>query len=99
MGLNYEGANIITPYTAPEEYDPSSMMTFAEIEYHANLIYECENKEQLIKYYHSSIGSHPKTNLIAAAKAGYLKWCPGLNAKAIIKYIAVEDATKMGHMK
>ena len=73
MGLNYEGANRITPYAAPEEYEPSSMMTFAGIEYHANSIYECENKEQLIKYYHASIGSHPKTTLIAATNAGYLK--------------------------
>ena len=53
--LNYEGANRTTPYTASEIYDPSSMMTFAAIEYHAISIYERENKEQLIKYYHASI--------------------------------------------
>ena len=82
-----------------EEYDPSSMMTFAAIEYHANSIYEYENKEQLIKYYHASIGSHIKTTLISAEKAGYLKGCPGLNAESISKYFYVEDATKMGHMK
>ena len=99
IGLNYEGENIITPYTAPEEYNPSSMMTFTAIEYHARSIYECENKEQLVKFYHASIGSHPKTTLIAAARVGYLKGCPGMNAEAIRKYTSVEDATEMGHMK
>ena len=55
--------------------------------------------QQLINYYHASLGSHPKTTLIKAAKAGYLKGCPGLTAEAIRKYISVEDATEMGHMK
>ena len=40
----------VTPDTAPEEYDPSNDGVFATIEYHVNSIYECENKEQLIKY-------------------------------------------------
>ena len=75
------------------------MMNFTAIEYHANSIYECENKENMIKYYHASIGSHPKTTLISAAKAGYLKGFPGLNSEAIIKYISVEYATEIGHMK
>ena len=97
--LNYEGANRTTPYTASEIYDPSSMMTFATIEYHADSIYECENKEQMIKYYHSIIKSHTKDTLIAATKAGYLKGFPVLNAEAISKYIDVKDETEMGHMK
>ena len=62
-------------------------------------VYECENKQQLIKYYHESLGSHPKQTLIEAANAGYLKGCPGLTAAGIIKYVSVEDATEMGHMK
>ena len=44
-----------------------------DINYHVYLIYYFSNKEQLIKYYHASLGSHPKTTLIAAANAGYLK--------------------------
>jgi hypothetical protein len=91
-----EGGGPVTPHTPPEEYDPSSGMVFhAEI----NSIYECENKEQLTKYYHASLGSHPKATLIEAANANYLRGCPGLDATAIRKYIAVEDATEMGHMK
>ena len=80
-----------TPPTDSEEYDPSSRMVLS--------VYECENKQQLIKYYHASLGSHPKRTLIEAANAGYLKGCPGLTATAIIKYVSVEDSMDMGHMK
>ena len=62
-------------------------------------VYKCKNKQQLIKYYHASLVSHPKRTLIEATNAGYLKGCPGLTAEAISKYIAIEDATEMGHMK
>ena len=99
MRLNYEVKNRIAPYTAPEEHEPSSGTIFTTIEYHANSIYECKNKDQMIKYYHASLGLHTKTTLIAAAKSGYLRECPGLEAKAISKYIAVEDTAEMGHMK
>ena len=44
------------------------------------------------------MGSHPEITLIEAANAVYLKGCPGLTTAAIIKYVAVEDAMKMGHM-
>ena len=99
MGLNYEFENIITPYTAPEEYDPPNGTIFETIEYHVRSIYECKNKEQMIRYYHARLGLHPKTTLIAAEKSGYLQGLPGLEAKAIRKCIAVEDTTEMGHMK
>ena len=48
-----------------------------------NALYECCNKEELIKYLHASLCSHPKTTLIAAAKAGYLREFPALTAKSI----------------
>ena len=62
-------------------------------------VYKCENKQQLIKYYHASLGSHHKLTLIEAANAGHLKGCPGLIAASISKYVSVEDDTDMGHMK
>ena len=65
----------------------------------ANNIYECQNKQQLIKYYHAALGSHPKRTLVAAAKKGYLKGLPGLTTEAINKFIGVEDAIVMGHMR
>ena len=74
-------------------------MGISAIKYQANSIYECENKQQLIKYYHASLGSHTKITLIESANLGYLKVCPGLTAAEIKNYVAVEDATEMGHMK
>ena len=62
-------------------------------------VYEFENKQKMIKYYHASLGSHPKRTLIEAANAGYLKGCPILTASEISKYVSVEDATEMGQMK
>jgi len=37
--------------------------------------------------------------LIAAADAGYLRGCPGLDAAGIRKNIGIEYTTEMGHMK
>ena len=64
-----------------------------------NSIYECQNKEQLTKYYHSALESHPKITLIEAANSKYLRGCKVLDATAIRKYIDVLEATEMGHMK
>ena len=60
---------------------------------------ECENKYQLIKYCPASLGSYTKHTLYTAAKAGHLQGCPGLTPEAINKYVSVEDATEMGHMR
>ena len=64
-----------------------------------NALYECTNKEELIKYLHASLCSHPKTTLIAAARTGYLHGFPALTAEAIGKYVKVEEATECGHMQ
>ena len=71
----------------------------ATIQYHVASVYECNNKEQLTKYYHSSLGSHLKTTLVSAAKSVNLWGLPGFNAKSISKFIGVKDATEMGHLK
>ena len=66
-GSSEGGSPRIIPDTPYNEYDPKDGVIFhAEV----NAIYECENKEQLIKYYHASLCSHPKLSLIAAAKRG-----------------------------
>lgn len=64
-----------------------------------NAIYECKNQEQLIKYFHASLCSHPQSTLITAADKGCLQGCPGLTAAAIRKHIGVETAMECGHMK
>ena len=99
MALTSKGGNYITPDTEEEDPEAADGMIMATIQYHVHSIYECDNKEQLIKYYHSSLGSHPKTTLISAAKSGYLRGLPGFNAKAISKFIAIEEATEMGHLR
>ena len=99
MALTSKSGNRITLDTQEEDLQSPDEMAMATIKYHVASVYECENKEQLTKYYHSSLGSHPKTTLISAAKIGYLRWIPGFNAKAITKFIGVEDATEMGHMR
>ena len=76
----------------------SDNMIIAAINWSANSIYECNNKEQLIKYYHTSFGSHVKSTFLAAARAGYFQGCPGLTKDANARFIMVEDATEMGHM-
>lgn len=64
-----------------------------------NAMYECENKRELIQYLHAALCSHPKSTLMAAAKAGYLHGFPGLTAEAIGKYVKIEEATEAGHMR
>ena len=99
MSLSDTGGNRITPPADPSEYSIDTSAICQTQNRSANSIYECENTEQLIKYYHASLGSHPKRTLAAAASAGYLQGCPGLTAPSINRHIGVEDATEMGRMR
>lgn len=98
MSLVDDGTERIVPETDPSEHDGSNGLVMSAIQWSVNSIYECQNREQLTKYYHSSLGSHVKSTLQSAARAGYLQGCPGFDLDAINKHIAVEDATEMGHM-
>ena len=98
MSLTDDGTDHIVPDTDPSEYDGSNGLIMSAVQWSVNSIYECNSKEQLVKYYHASLGSHIKSTFQFAAKAGYLQGCPGLNLDGINKYIAVEDATEMRHM-
>ena len=89
ISLTSEGGDRLTPDTPPQECnDGDNIVVQASI----NAIYECENKQQLTKYLHASLGSHPKATLVAAAKSNYLRGCPGLTDGAISKFIGVETA-------
>jgi hypothetical protein len=98
MSLTDNGTKRVIPSTDAPEHDTSSGIVM-NMSWSVNTVYECENKSQLIKYYHASLGSHPKRTLSAAAKDGYHKGCPGLTPEAINKFISVEDCTKMGHLR
>ena len=64
----------------------------------ANIIYECENTTQLIKFYHATLEYQTMSTLCNVITAGYFKAWPGLTTKRIRRYINVSDETKMGHM-
>ena len=51
MSLPSMSDSRITPYTEQEEYNAADGMIMATIQYHVHTIYECDNKEQLTKYY------------------------------------------------
>ena len=63
FSLTSKGEKRSTPPNDQEEYDPSSGMVLS--------VYECENKQQIIKYYHASLGYHPKQTLIEAVNPGH----------------------------
>ncbi len=99
MSLTDDGTPNIVPEPDDVDFERTDGMIMAAMEWSINSIYECQNKEQLLKYHHASLGSHPKSTLSNTARAGYLQGCPGLTQDAINKFIMVEDATEMGHMK
>ena len=81
----------IVPEFEPDLENPSNGLIMQTIHWSMNSIYEYESKEQLIKYYHASLGSHTRYTLYTAAKTSYLQGCPGLSPEAINKYILIED--------
>ena len=66
--LTDDGTQKIQPDVDPEDYDAISGTICMAIGHSVNNIYECQNKQQLIKYYHAALGSYPKRTLVAAAK-------------------------------
>ena len=100
LKLTDNGTPRIQPDDNPADYDAGTGTVCMAIGWSVNSIYECQNKNQLtLYYYHASLSSHPKQTLAAAAKAGYLRGFPGLSAEAINKYVGIETATEMGHMR
>ena len=99
MSLEDNGMSRIVPDLEADLEDPCNCLIMQIIHWSTNSIYEYENKQQLMKYYHASLGSHTKHTLYTAAKAGYLQGCSGPTPEAINKYVTVEDATEMGHMR
>ena len=66
--------------------------------FQANNLYECQNTNQLIKFYHSALFSPTAQTWIAAIDAGYFRGWPGLTSALVRKHIQVIDATVKGHM-
>ena len=98
MSLDDDQTPNIVPDSNDVDFQRSDGMIMSTIQWSVNSIYKCQNKEQLVKYFHASLGSHVTSTLSCAARAGYLQGCPGFTQESINKFITVEDATEMGHM-
>ena len=99
MNLEDDGTSRIVPDFEANLEDSCNGLIMQSIQWSINSMCECENKQQLMKFYHASLGSYTKHTLYATAKAGYLQECLGLTPEVINKYISVEGATEMGHMR
>ena len=72
MYLTNDGTTCIIPDTDSAEYGPSSGVVM-NMTWSVKSVYKNKNKSQLIKYYHTSVGSHPKRTLLASTRAGTSK--------------------------
>ena len=77
---------------------PQGSQATASVPVHyINSIYDCENNEQLIKYYHAAAFSPVTSTWIKAISKGYFRGWPGLTTALVHRYIKNEVATVMGH--
>ena len=64
----------------------------------ANNIYKCENTQQLIEFYHATLGYPVVSIWTKAISAGYFQGWPGLTSTRVRRFIKVSTETEMGHM-
>ena len=64
----------------------------------ANSLYDCDNTQQLTRFYHACLFSPAKSTLLKAINRGYLKGFPGLTSARVSRHITINDATEKGHM-
>ena len=67
-------------------------------DFFANSIYECDNTNQLIQFYHATMGHPVISTWCKAIDAGYFRGWPGLTSKRVRRFIKVSEPTEMGHM-
>jgi hypothetical protein len=61
-------------------------------------LYDCDNTQHLIRFYHACLFSPVVSTLITAINKGYLKDFPGLTSQQVRRYIKIKNAMKKGHM-
>jgi hypothetical protein len=64
----------------------------------ANSLYNCNNTQQLTRFYHTCLFSPVLSTLINMINEGYLKGFPGLTAQGARLHITINNATVKGHM-
>ena len=93
ISLIPDGSNNIIPDDDDNIDDDVSMPTFI-----ANSIYECDNTDQLIQFYHATMGHPVISTWCKAIDAGYFRGWPGLTSKQVRRFIKVSEPAEMGHM-
>ena len=87
------GNNIIPSDDISDDIDAIKIPAFF-----AHSIYECNNTNQLIQFYHATMGHPVLSTWCKAIDIGYFRGWPGLTAKRVRKFITVSEPTEMGHM-
>jgi hypothetical protein len=64
----------------------------------AHSLYDCDNTQQLTRFYHTCLFSPAKSTLVKAINRGYLKGFPGLTSARVNRHVTINDATEKGHM-
>ncbi len=64
----------------------------------ANSLYECDNKYQLIDFYHATLNYPVVSMLVKAINQDYLKGFAGLTSRQVCQHIKVNKETENGHM-
>jgi len=75
---------------------PLSPVTATDI---ATFSYHRTTKANAVMFMHQSLGNPPKSSLIMAINAGFLRRAPHLDIKSVTKYLMPSPATSKGHMK
>jgi hypothetical protein len=61
-------------------------------------LYDCDNTQQLTRFYHACLFLLVISTLTNAINKGYLKGFPSLTAQRVCCHVQINDATKKGHM-
>jgi hypothetical protein len=64
----------------------------------AHRLYDCDNTQQLIRFYHACLFSPVVSTLINAINKGYLKGFLSLTSQQIHHHIKINNAMEKGHM-
>jgi hypothetical protein len=64
----------------------------------AHSLYDCDNTQQLIRFYHACLFSPVVSTLINVIDKGYLKGFPGLTSQRTRRHIKINNAMEKGHM-
>ena len=65
----------------------------------ASFTHSIRNQANGVKFAHQSLCSPPISTLLKAVRKGFLKGCPNMTEKLILKYLNPSPATAKGHMK